>query len=497
MIEAEQSNKTNLTTEFVYGDEKWALYKDLYEGLRNNRDPVTVRTFLLDVERILGVENPEWEKVPEEKWEEATMLVDILTEGTLWGTLKPEYLDALGVKTNKEESLKPLKLVVANGRHHAEPLWSGIAKYVAEKYPGKVGKFNPVGHYNDGQPRVTGPRRLLRKLDTFMVLGSTQTEKGGSLEVMSHVARLIRNFDFSLKIDNLVVTIPFFGGSRGHREGQGEWLVYEIKEGVSNPKILGLPLIEARLKLWWGVVKNEFMSVNPLGLLKALGGMDLPKLKIATVDIHNDELPAKKFEQMGIEFINADPTPETARATLDILEKNGLMDKKLLIEASDKGAIPRTERYAIEILKQSGKNEIYVGNMDKTRLVAGKVEEVKIGKIEKWTIKDGEITREELSKKEISDLFEEEIVLAKSDDMVDTGGTNKKDEAFLRSKIKNVCFSVTIATHPVFSKGADILDDIGSDAYIFTNTLIHNGLSKREDVTIVDASPSIARALNF
>jgi len=274
-------------------------------------------------------------------------------------------------------------------------------------------------------------------------------------------------------------------------------VVYEIKEGVSNPKILGLPLIEARIKLWWGVVKKEFMNVNPIGLLKALSGMDLPKLKIVTVDIHNDELPAKKFEQMGFEFINADPTPETAKATLDILDRKELVNKTWFVIASDEGAIPRTDRFAMEMFIASEKKEIYVGNMIKTRLVAGKVKEVKMGKIEKWTKNNGEIIREELSEEEKNELFKEEVVVIQSDDMVDTGTSNGDDASFLRGKIKDVCFSVTVATHPVFSKGTKILDDIDSDAYVFTNTLIHNSLSKRDNVVIVDASPAIARALNF
>ncbi len=482
----------------VLDEEKWNLYQGLYEGLRDNRDPVTVRTFLVDMGKILGVEIPEWEEVPEEKWSEARLLVNKLIENTILEVLEPELLDSLGIELSEEEinSLKPIELLVANGRHLAEPLWGGLIGCVAEKIEGGVGGFNPVGHYNDGQSRIAGIRRMLRRVDKFVVIGSTQEDKGGNLAVLSHVTRLIRNKDFGTKIGEVFVAIPMFGGSRGHRSGQREGMLFEVLETISDPKIIALPLIDAWQCLEEDLIRDARKKGELTEEIMNEIGLMMPDLKVVTVDIHNDVLPARKFTEKGIEFINADPTPETAQAAWIKIKEQGLEDKTQVIMASDEGAIPRTDNFAVEFFNASGKDVIYVGNLIKTRLVAGNIDNIEMGKLERWSVVDGEIIKEELFENEISNLFKKETVLTKSDDMIDTGGTNIIDEEFLRERM-NIIYSLTVASHPVFSKGSDIIDYIGSDVYLTTNTLLHNGLSGREDVTIVDASPAIARALEF
>jgi len=67
MVEAEQSVAPDIELIFPSKGVEWNWYSGLYLGLRNKKDPVTIRTFLLDVERIMGVENPEWEEIPKEK----------------------------------------------------------------------------------------------------------------------------------------------------------------------------------------------------------------------------------------------------------------------------------------------------------------------------------------------------------------------------------------------------------------------------------------------
>lgn len=538
MIETEQSRRV-LRAESAEVNKQWKRLRGVYSGYRDKNDPITVRTSLIDVAKIMGVENPEWEEIPEKDRYITTLLLNYLNSETLWKPLNPEYIDAMVKRSDKEVETyvpKKFRLVVANGRHKAEPLWSGLAEYVDKKHPGEVAKFNPVGHYNDGQSRVAGIRRLIREVETFVVLGSTQTERGGSLEVLTHAGRLIRNVDFSSKIKNLAIVMPFMGGSRGHRLGQRDNLVYEVLEMLSSPKIPSLSLLNARERVWVDKVGSKYgVEISPKGTVQTLLDTDITKVKqlqdgvkkgeiltpddllkiqVITVDIHNEDLPRRKFEEMGIEFINADPTPELAHASIDIIKKNNMMNEAWLGMASDKGAIKRNERFVKEMLIQSEKREIFIGFMNKTRKMAGIVDKVEMGEIEKWTIVNDELVKEVLSKSEKKDLFDKGVVLIKNDDMIDTGGTNRKDEKYLRDKMK-VLLSITVATHPVFSwKGLDIrsfwerlktfsfsrfsiLDKIGSDAYIFTNTLIFNGLSKRKDVTIVDSSPALARASGF
>src|SRR3990170_3718500 len=205
------------------------MYWRLYDGVRSEDDPVSVRTLLIDSGTLVGLEKPEKEMVPLVSWDKANELLQTLTADTYLAALVPEFLDALGVAVEKEQ--QPISLLVVNGRHKAEPLWAGLTRYTAKKLGAdKVAAFNPVGHYKDKQSRIAGIPKLLHRVDQLAVIASTQTAKGGSLSLLSEVLRLMRNPDFSMHVGTLNIIIPMFGGSRGHRLGQRKGLVYEVME---------------------------------------------------------------------------------------------------------------------------------------------------------------------------------------------------------------------------------------------------------------------------
>lgn len=314
------------------------LYWALFAGVRSDYDPVTVRTLLVDSGTLLGLKKPEWETVPRVNWNRAGELYASLLSDTNLSPLIPEFLSALGVEVEREK-LSPLEMIVVNGRHTAEPLWSGLAQYAGSVVGREsVAALNPVGHYNDHQPRVAGLAKLLRPVKELAIVASTQTEKGGSLEVLSQTIRLLRDPDFVKQIERVNVILPMFGGSRGHRFGQREGLVYEVMEMISNPKMIGFALMDVIEK-----VKRELVSRQLYAYF--------PKIRFMSVDIHNDDLPRQTFQEMGFEFVSVDPSLELAGQVLDELTHRGLDGKRLRVVACDKGAVPRTLRMVERLLK--------------------------------------------------------------------------------------------------------------------------------------------------
>ena len=88
-----------------------------------------------------------------------------------------------------------------------------------------------------------------------------------------------------------------------------------------------------------------------------------------------------------------------------------------------------------------------------------------------------------------------EFVLIYSDDMIDTGGTAKKDLKLLAGKFPNARFKVFTATHPVLSKGTGVLDEIEVDKFLLGNTLNVKEVWEHPKAVKLDMAPAIFEEL--
>lgn len=451
-------------------------YARLYKGIRSREDPVTWRTFIISTKKILNVENPDFKPVPKKNSIRAKRLVKTLVKGTYMERLVPEIMYALGLRNAGGRCPEPLDFLLVNGRHYTESSLWNLANYIKSKNK-KVAVVNPVGHYNDGQTRVLGPGRLLRKIDRLVIFASTQTKHGGSISVLSNVLRIIRNPDFASHIKVVDVVIPMFGGSRGHRIGQSEKIGFEIIEAGFNAKLLSLPARDLLNKL-----KKEIQKI--------------PVVRFFSVDVHNNTYPEKVFKEEGFDFTSIDPSCEFADEIIKIIKGKRLTKLPLRIIVCDKGVVVRAECLTKQILKLSKRTikDVQVIYLSKKRPEAGVVSSVEISKIERWQMFNKKIKKRFLripTKPTLS-----RSIFVYSDDMIDTGGTAKKDMEFLSTIFPNTTLKIFAATHPVFSKGFLAIKNIGADLYILGNTLNYNGLSELKGVSIIDLSASIYREIS-
>lgn len=451
-------------------------YARLYKGIRSRKDTVTWRTFIITTKRLLGAKIPEIKPLQKSKLNRARKLVGILTKRTYMEKLTPEIMYSLGLRGMGGRKPEDLDYLLVNGRHFPEPLLWALADYVKGK--GKsVAVINPVGHYNDGQTRVIGPAVLTRKVRKLVVLASTQAKQGGSISVLSNVIRIIRNKDFTDRVEEIDIVLPMFGGSRGHRIGQSEKVGFEVMEAGFNAKLLSLPTRDLLEKL-----NRETNKI--------------PKVRFFSIDIHDDLYPAKVFKEEGFDFISIDPSSIFAEEIITLIKNKKYRKFPIRIAACDEGAIPRTENLARRILSLGGRSlkDLQIIYLDKKRIRAGIVSAVKFKKIEKWSKDRKKIKKRSLKipQKPIMSRF----IFVYSDDMIDTGGTAQKDIEYISSIFPNPIQKIFIATHPVFSKGFSAIKRIGADIYFVGNTLGYDGLSEIRGVRVVDMAPAIYKEIS-
>lgn len=462
-------------------DEKMKkIYDGLHYGIRSQEDPVTWRTLIVDLRRLVNVEEgPDKHAAPQEAFEDAYDFVTALVEGTDLQLVMPDILRAIGEFDDLiEDTREGLDALLFNGRHFPEPLLYSLADLLRDQGK-RVAVINPVGHYTDDEPRIVAPH-VIRPIEHLVIMASTQTKQGGSLEVLSKVSRTIRNTKFTPHVRQVDVVIPMFGGSRGHRLGQDERLGYEVLEATINPKILSLT------------------TRDVLEKLEEETGMRGPVVRFISVDIHNDEYPGGVFEEGGFEFISADPAPELADAAYTELKKRDCLYLPLKVVACDEGAIPRTESMGRALLTHPDNilRTVDIIYIKKFRLEAGVAERVELVRAERWVLTDeGKVVMEEVPMFTKDEPSDEECVILFSDDMLDTGGTAEGDMDLVVSHYPNTCLKMFAATHPVLSKGVGALDRVGADVYLFGNTLKQPELLDRDDVRPVDMAPAIARVI--
>jgi len=340
-----------------------------------------------------------------------------------------------------------------------------------------IAVINPVGHYSDGQTRVIGPYKYFRKIKNLIILSSTQSKLGGSVSVLANVIKLIRNNDLAKRTEKVEIVIPMFGGSRGHRFGQSQEAGYEVMEAGFNAQMLSL-ITEDILKR----LKNEIKN--------------LPIVRFSSIDIHNDEYPKNTFNEVGLEFFSINSSSVLAKGLVTVVVEKKIKAPLKLV-ACDKGAIPRTQKLASNILfaEKSIYSSIQLIYMEKKRISAGMVTDTTISKIEEWKKIDTTIKVRKV-KIHPKPVFRS-VVIVYSDDMIDTGGTAEKDLKFISNFYPNCILKIFVATHPVLSKGFSAIKRIGADVYILGNTLNWDGLSDIKGVEIVDFAEEIYNFINL
>lgn len=447
---------------------------------------------MVGLRKMLGVPNSNFQPPRSDQLDIATGLVEALVTDTFLAPLAPEIFAAVGFPHSRIRE-SPLDALLLNARHLPEPLLETLASSLLNNDK-QVAVVNPVGHYNDKETRIVGPN-LLRRVDHLVLVASTQSQRGGSFEVLSKVLRLLRNPHFTPHIGMVDVVIPMFGGSRGHRLGQDSTVGFEILEAVGNPKLLTLPLKDIYSQLRRELVVDRLTHFKFSQALTFLLGLNLPTVRFITVDIHNAQDPTQEFKDSGFEFVSVDSGPSLAQAAVGEIATRGLNDARLLVVACDGGAITRTECIAEDMLRVDPNRQfIDVVYIDKTRAEAGVVDKACLACVIRFS-KDGwgRIERRELAREEYS--MDESCVLVFSDDMIDTGGTARTDVSLVGSIFSNHALTLFLATHAVLSKGASALNRIGADVYVLTNSLKPDGLLDHPDVRIVDMAPAIAEAI--
>lgn len=463
--------------EFVAIGGNEEIYRLLFEGVRSKVDPVTWRTLIITSRVMLGsIKDPD-NVTPEIEGDELDQLAYTLLSESWLEPMMPEYMaDVSGIKPiNKLPSIKTLLI---NGRHMPEPLIFTLA----DKLDDDVAVVNPVGHYNDEETRILVPG-LLRPVKKLVVVASTQAQRGGSYEVLDKVCSSVGIPAFAPYIEDMMVLIPMAGGSRGHRDGQN--FGGEVREATFNPHTLALVMDEVRT-----IHRRDYQK-------------DL-KIRFASVDIHHDQSFRDAFEAMEFEFMNIDSAKVLARGVLKhVLDKRkelGDVELTHRFIACDQGAVQRTQNLVREVLRLAKEAGLVLGPVELVYLrknrIGGKVERVWVNKVESCELREDEELRLSLVSKPILSRPIEGATFAHfSDDMLDTGSTLKNDTKKIQRYYPGVLASDLAATHAVLSKGPGVLDSIGIDRYIFTNTLAPDGLTQRDDIEIVDVSPAIVEVL--
>ena len=452
-------------------------YSRLYRGIRDREDMVTWRTLIVKIKLLLGSRDPEHKRLPSGTKRKANKLVMTLVKDTYLEILTPEIFYALGYQVPKNRVGK-IDVLLFNGRHNSEPLlWTLADKYRQE---GKsVAVVNPVGHYNDGQSRTLVMEKLISKVDKLIIIASTQIKYGGSLTVLANVIRTLRNPAFSRKINSVNVVIPMFGGSRGHRISQSDEIGYEILEAIFNAKVLSLTTGDVIRK-----IRKDTKKV--------------PKVKFFSIDIHSRDYPAEVFGKSGFPFISINPSFVFADEIHKLLDNKKLLHLPIRVVSCDRGAELRTEALAERLINhpENSINEVDIIYIEKKRITAGVTTEAKICKISRWSLgKKGRVDKKTVMKMNSRKELYKEFVLIYSDDMIDTGGTAKKDLKLLAGKFPNARFKVFTATHPVLSKGTGVLDEIEVDKFLLGNTLNVKEVWEHPKAVKLDMAPAIFEEL--
>jgi phosphoribosylpyrophosphate synthetase len=445
----------------------------VYTGLHNREDPITWRTMAIQMRSILGSTNPE--RLPATaNLSDATTFVEEMTRGTYMENLTPEILYALGYKEIEDGG--HLDTLIISPRHSPDDLFWKLADELSAEGQ-QIGVFIPVGHYADHEPRILSPRKLFHDVDNVVLIGSTQYMNGGSVSVFVETLNLLRNEDFASRVKNVSVVIPMFAGSRGHKLGQAPEIGYEVLQSKSIP---------ARFSLDVRDVLDEL-------------GENAPTVQFYSVDIHNEEYPNEEFVRRGFEFKSISPEDSFAHAVVREIKEQKLQELPLRLIAVDRGAVLRTEKLAIEILKlqSNGYHFIDVVEVKKTRNTAGQVESASVEKIVRISEEKGEVIKSEIqmTPQELEQFF----IRVTDDDMLDSGRSAKTDDELIDKLMPNPKLKMTVVSHAVMSEGVrSALDNTGSDVVIVGNTLTNSDLYKdsRGRVRVVDLSADIAKAIN-
>jgi phosphoribosylpyrophosphate synthetase len=471
------------------------LYDGLYRGARNKKDLVSWRTMGVHLSEILGSPNPEWISPPPETFPEGVKLIDKIIGGTSLAPLKNEVLwqvygndNNIDMFTPKEKT-KPFGAIIFSARHTPERLAWEVADLL-ESQGQEVAVINPVGHYPDGQTRIIGPDLLTRPVKKAIFLSSTQIKDGGSLSVLLLTQRILRHPNLSFMIDEVIIVIPMFGGSRGHKPGQRKEIGYEVLQAIYDPKTLANNIRDIEECIFDEHHKTAKVYPHVLALR---GQPKFPKVRFLSVDIHNNELPRRKFTEAGFTFTSASPAQEQAEELTEILEKKKLTELPLYLVCCDKGSRKRTSSIARELLKLEKLKKIRILFMNKSRVRAGEVENCQLETVVECWLENGEIKARSLK---LADGDRKKgCIIASIDDMIDTGGTAEKDRKTVEGIFTNIVSSFFLATHAVCSRGVHgSLNKIGADHYLIGNSLNPEGLDDPR-VQMVNLAAAIARNL--
>ena len=446
-------------------------YVRLYKGVRSRKDPITWRTFIIETKILLGSHDPDNRSLSSGKFNRAKKLLDVLLKGTFMENIKEEIYIALGFEKFVKGDADNLDALLINAHHSSEPLlWTLADEY--KRRGKKVAVINPVGHYSDRQIRILSVGGVVRDIKRVVILSSTQFTYGGSITVLSNTIRTLRNVDLATKINEVDIVFPMFGGSRGHRPGQSHEIGYEVLEAIFNAKILAL------------------ITEDLIEKLEDQIGELTPKFRFFSVDIHSMDYPAKVFAEEGLDFKSISPATDMAKEAYKVIKEKRLLSKPIRLVACDMGAISRTESLAKALLvnKRNGLKSVDVVYIRKTRERAGVVRNIKVEKVIRWKMLKSGITHKRIKHSKVE---KGEYILFYSDDMIDTGGTAKKDIKLLKRIYPNARLKIYAATHPVLSSSSDTLDDMGADVYLLGNTLNPLHLDEHPKVRIVDLAPSI------
>ena len=428
--------------------------------------------------RVLGSPDPENEP-PTAPFADALKLVSDATENTYMAPLAPEIMYALGY-TDLEVPMGHIDTMIISARHGPEEILWNLADHFAIQRGQEVAVINPVGHYKDVEARVLGPRKLFHTVDTAVFLTSTQHMYGGSMSVLIDTMSLLRNEDFTSKINKVAIVIPMFGGSRGHRPGQAKEIGYEVLQADTIPKSLS-------------AIANDILADPRLQKIA-----NLPQISFYSVDIHNKDLPGSTFESRDFEFISIGPESQFAQAIRREINEQMLYGTPIRLVAVDGGALERTEALAAQILLQgaNGYRTIDIIEIEKHRITAGEVASAEVKSVIRMSLDGGKIETERLDINALD--LKEEFIRVTSDDMLDTGKSAKKDDVLLDQIMPRSVLKISVVTHPIVSEGlSPALDNTGSDVVIVGNTLTNPELYRdhKHRVRVVDLAPAIGDSL--
>lgn len=474
--------------EFVDGGQR-NRFEALWLGLRHLTDKPTLRTTLIDIGSMLGTRRPDWDPVPPSQFDQARQLIAALTDGTHFAPLLPEFLCGLGFDPSlvvKETQPSPLDFLILSGRFGQDPLFSTLPDYLVDQEY-KAATLNIVGTYGDQQRRFMGLPLLTRPVDHLVILGQTQSQRGGSFKTLRHTIRTLQNKAVAAQVSQVDIIMPFYGGSRGHRLSQRKTMGYEVFETRASAAEITNTIHE---------VTNSLRNSEH-------GSTRLPRFKVWSIDIHNLDQPAKTFRRHRIDFVSLSPTPEFATAIHQEIQARNLLRLPVKIVACDKGAIPRTES-TVEYLLRHPQNRLQcidVVYIDKTRTETGiDLTKTKVVQVVRWSLKsDGSIKKTALPTPSPENPDIQVCILILTDDMGDTLGTAETDMNISCQHYPEAQLKIFTATHPVLSKSPQNLNRIGADIVILGNTLLTENLTHENgiepEIVIVDLAPTIARAL--